>query len=307
MGVADRIAELNGRFGIAGIANVVEGKGGMPRVSIVSPKGEGEMFLHGGHVTSWKPRGREEVLFVSAASRWEDGRAIRGGIPICFPWFGDKADDPKAPAHGLVRAKAWQLESIVQDGDSVTVTMFTANDESTKKWWPAEFRLVHRARFGAELSLELEMTNTGAASLRFEEALHTYLRVGDIARARVRGLDTVHYLDKTDGNREKTQHGEIVIAAETDSVYLDTGHAIELEDPVLHRRIQVSKENSLASVVWNPWIEKAKAMSDLGNDEWKQMVCIESCNVSKHAVTLAPGERHSMNAVIGVSDSSGRE
>jgi glucose-6-phosphate 1-epimerase len=143
------MAQSGRRFEIPGVAQVVEGKGGLPKVLITSSAAAGEMYLHGAHVTSWKPARGEEVLFVSAESRWEDGHAIRGGVPVCFPWFGAKADDPKAPAHGFVRAKAWQLESIAQAGDAVTVSMFTESSESTSKWWPAEFRLVHRATFGS--------------------------------------------------------------------------------------------------------------------------------------------------------------
>jgi glucose-6-phosphate 1-epimerase len=300
MAAAQSIAELDRRFGIPGVARVKEGNGGLPKVEVSSAGIAGEMYLLGAEVTSWKPPGAEEVLFVSAASKWADGRAIRGGVPICFPWFGNKADDPKAPAHGFVRAKPWEIESITRAGDAVTVSLFTGSDEGTKKMWPADFRLVHRATFGGEFSMELEMTNTGAAPLRFEEALHTYFRIGDIGRVRVRGLDGIHYIDKTDGNREKTQQGDVQITAETDRVYLDTRHAVELEDAALRRRIRVSKENSLATVVWNPWVEKAKAMSDFGDDEWKQMACIETCNVAKHAVTLGPGEKHRMKAMIRV-------
>jgi glucose-6-phosphate 1-epimerase len=296
------IAESDRRFGIPGTAQVVEGSGGLPKVRITSPEVEGEMYLHGAHITSWKPAGGEEVLFLSSRSRWEDGHAIRGGVPVCFPWFGGKANDPSAPAHGFVRTKAWQLESIAPDGGAVTVSMFTESNASTKRWWPADFRLVHRARFGPELSLELVLTNTGTTPLRFEEALHTYHRVGDIQKARVQGLDTVRYLDKTDSNQEKTQHGEIVIAAETDRVYLNTQHAVELEDPTLHRRTRVTKQNSLTTVVWNPWVQKAKALSDLGDDEWTQMICIESSNVSDFAVDLAPGQHHTMKAIVRVAD-----
>jgi len=282
------IAESNRRFEIPGIAQVVEGNGGLPKVVSSSHEAIGEMYLHGGHVTSWMPAGGEEVLFLSSQSRWEDGRAIRGGVPVCFPWFGGKADDATAPAHGLVRTKAWQLESIAQVGGAVTVSMFTESDEATKRWWPAEFRLVHRATFGRELSLELEVTNTGRTSLRFEEALHAYHRVGNIETTRVRGLGTVHYLDKTDSNRKKMQHGKVVIVSETDRVYLNTGDAIELEDPVLHRRTRVMKENSRTTVVWSPWAQKAHALSDFADDEWTQMICIETSNVSDFAVNLAP-------------------
>ena len=224
------IAELDRRFGIPGIARVVEGNGGLAKVAIATRDAAGEMYLHGAHVTGWQPRGAEEVLFISAKSRWEDGRAIRGGVPICFPWFAGKADDPNAPAHGFVRTIAWTLESILQAGNSVTVSMSTKNNDDTKKWWPADFYLVHRATFGPELTMELEVSNTGANPLRFEEALHAYFRVGQIDKARVNGLSGIQYVDKTDSNRRKTQQGPIAIVSATDRVYLNTNGAIELED-----------------------------------------------------------------------------
>jgi glucose-6-phosphate 1-epimerase len=301
--MARGISESDRRFEIPGIARIVDGNGGLPKVSVSSPEAAGEMYLHGAHVTSWKPAGREEVLFLSSRAQWEDGRAIRGGVPVCFPWFGDKADDPKAPAHGFVRLKTWQLESIARAGSAVTVSMFTESDENTQKWWPAEFRLVHRATFARELSLELEMTNTGRTPLRFEEALHAYHRVGSIEAARVRGLETVHYLDKTDSDREKVQQGAIVVDSETDRVYLDTTDAIELEDPALHRRALVSKQNSRTTTVWNPWVRKAHALSDLGDGEWREFICIETCNAGDFAVALAPGQQHTMKAVVRVSSS----
>jgi glucose-6-phosphate 1-epimerase len=296
-----RRAELDRRFEIPGTAQLVEGNGGLPKVRITTPEAAGEMYLHGANVTSWRPRGAAEVLFVSSKSLWDHGHAIRGGVPICFPWFGGKADDPKAPSHGLVRAKAWKLESIAQAGGAVTVSMFTESDEDTKRWWPAEFRLVYRATFGSELSLELGMTNTGKTPLRFEEALHAYHTVGNIEDTRVRGLDTVAYVDKTDGNRKKMQQGEIVIVSETDRVYLNTTDAIEVEDPVLHRRMRVTKENSRTTVVWNPWVQKAHTLSDFGDDEWRQMICIESSNVADFAVDLAPGQEHKMKALVRVA------
>jgi len=297
------IAELDRRFGIPGIARVVEGNGGLAKVAMTTRETAGEMYLHGAHVTSWQPRGAEEVLFVSPKSRWDDGHAIRGGVPICFPWFAGKADDPSAPAHGFVRTAAWQLESIAQAGDAVTVSMFTESNDATKKWWPADFHLVHRATFGAELNLELVVRNTGTASLRFEEALHSYFRVGQIEKARLLGLNAVRYLDKTDLNRKKTQQGPIVIAAETDRVYLNTSGAIELEDESLRRRIGVVKENSFTTVVWNPWVEKANALSDFGDAEWMQTVCIETSNVSDFAVELAPGRQHKMQAIVRLANS----
>jgi glucose-6-phosphate 1-epimerase len=302
MDLEGTIAELNRRFGIPGVAQIIEGNGGLAKVHVTSAHATGNMYLHGAHVTSWNPRGAEEALFVSSQSHWKAGRAIRGGVPICFPWFADKADDREAPAHGFVRTKSWQLESIVQTADAVTVTMFTESDESTKKWWPFDFRLVHRATFGSELSLELVLTNSGARALRFEEALHTYLRLGHIESMRVQGLNSVHYIDKTDSNREKIQDGAIVIVSETDRIYLNTPHAVEVEDDTLHRRLRVAKKNSLTTVIWNPWVQKARAISDLGDAEWMQMVCVETSNVSAFAVDLLPGLQHKMTAIISIED-----
>ncbi len=296
------IADLNSRFQIRGAATVVEGNGGLPKIQIATPNALGEIYLHGAHVTAWKPAGEEEVRFLGPHSHYEDGKAMRGGVPICFPWFGDKADDPKAPAHGFVRTKSWQLESIGQSGEEVILS--TVSDDRTRGVWPHDFRLEYRVVFGTELLMELTMTNTGSSPLRFEEALHAYYSVGDVTKASISGLDGVKYLDKTDSMHEKTQTGDITIAAETDRVYVHTAHALELYDPVLQRRIAVEKEDSRSTIVWNPWIEKARALTDLGEDQWKSMLCIEAANVGDAAVALAPGEQHMMTARVRVGNIS---
>jgi glucose-6-phosphate 1-epimerase len=266
----------------------------LPKIQITTPASSGEIYLHGAHVTAWKPAGEEEVLFLSPHSLYEDGQAIRGGVPICFPWFGAKADDAKAPAHGFVRTRSWQLVSIGQSGEEIILS--TVSDDSTRAAWPHDFRLEYRVVFGTELLMELTMTNTGKAPLRFEEALHAYYSVGDVTKASISGLNGVKYLDKTDSMYEKTQTGDITITAETDRVYLHTAHALELYDPVLQRRIAVEKEESRNTVVWNPWVEKAQGLTDLGEDQWKSMLCIEAANVGDAAVELAPGEQHMMTA-----------
>ncbi len=302
MGTGTTIEELDRRFAITGIAEVVTGNGGLPKVRITSAAASAEIYLHGAQVTSWRPADAEEALFLSEHSLWEDGHAIRGGIPICFPWFRAKADDPRAPAHGFVRTKAWELKSIARDGDAVTVSMSTGSDEGTRKWWPGEFQLEHRVTFGRELKLELTVTNTGTVALRLEEALHAYHRVGHVEHVRLRGLDGVNYLDNTDSNREKTQRGDVVLAAQTDNAYLDTQHALELVDPDLRRRIRMSKENSLTTVVWNPWKEGAQLLPDLGNDGWQQMLCVEASNILGFALHLAPGQQHTMTMSIRVAN-----
>jgi glucose-6-phosphate 1-epimerase len=294
------IAELNQHHGIRGIASIVEGNAHLPKIRITAPSASGEMYLHGAHVTSWRPAGQKEVLFLSPRSLYQDGIAIRGGVPICFPWFGDKTDDPQAPAHGFVRTKTWQLESIEHKRDVVTVKMFTESSNNTKKWWPSDFRLSYRASFGTELALEMIVTNIGDTPLHFEEALHAYYSVGDVTKASLAGLDGTQYLDKTDSFREKPQQGEVVITGETDRVYLNTEGKLYLSDPVLQRRTIVIKENSRSTVVWNPWSVKTAAMKDLGADEWKSMLCVEVANVGDAAISLAPGEQHTMRARVRV-------
>jgi glucose-6-phosphate 1-epimerase len=301
MGAMLAVAELDGRFGIPGVARVCEGNGGLPRVQISGSSAHGEMYLHGAQVTSWKPAGGEELLFVSTKSGWKEGHAIRGGIPICFPWFRAKVNDPDAPAHGFVRTRMWQIESIVESEYGVSLSMFTESDEHTQRWWPAKFRLVHRVMFGSELSLELVCTNTGTTLLRFEEALHTYNRVSDVRHVRVQGLDTVRFLDNTDSNKEKTQLGDVAIASQTDNAYLETKNAIDLLDREMRRRIRLKKDNSLTTVVWNPWREGAAGLRDLGDGEWMQFLCVEASNILGAAVNLAPGQEHKMTAVLSVA------
>jgi glucose-6-phosphate 1-epimerase len=297
----ERHTAADRRFGIPDHAQVVEGQGGLPKVRITSPEVSGEMYLHGAQVTSWKPAGIEEVLFVSRQARWEHGRAIRGGVPVCFPWFGSSGDNPTAPAHGFVRTKAWRLESVVQSDSAITISMFTESDDETRRLWPADFHLALHATFGSTLILALVVTNTGPTTMRFEEALHSYYRVGDIHDVRVRGLDATKFLDKADANLEKVQHGDIAIVTETDREFLGTRAPVDVDDASLRRRVRTVKDRSLTTVVWNPWVTKAQALSDLADDEWSEFVCVETCNAGVFAVQLPPGQHHTMRSVVSVS------
>jgi glucose-6-phosphate 1-epimerase len=297
---SQRVAPLAERFRIPGAAEIVSGNGGLTKVVISAPEATGEMYLHGAHVTSWVPPGQAEVLYLSPNSLFQDGRAIRGGVPICFPWFGDKQGDPAAPAHGFVRTKSWELTAIERVGQGIAVTMSAASDEASRKRWPFDFRITCRATFSRELKLELIVTNTGTSGFTFEEALHVYFAVENAESAFVRGLDAVRYLDKTDNRREKMQSDDVHFEAETDRVYLDTEQALQLFDPVGKRRVGIEKQNSRTTVVWNPWVQKSIELKDLGADQWKRFVCVETTNVSPFAVQLPPGESHTMAAVISV-------
>jgi len=196
----------------------------------------------------------------------------------------------------------WQLESIVEDASGVTVSMLTENDERSRHWWPAEFRLVHRVTFGSEMRLELICTNTGTMPLRFEEALHTYNRVANIQDARLQGLDGVSFLDNTESNKKKVQQGEVVIVSQTDSAYLNTKSEVDLLDLEQKRRIRLRKNHSLNTVVWNPWSDGAARLQDLGDGEWRQFLCVEASNILDGAVDLAPGQEHKMAAVLTVDN-----
>jgi glucose-6-phosphate 1-epimerase len=291
--------ELNGRFGISGLVRVEQGNCGLPRLRISTASGAGEIYLHGAQVTSWRPVGGDEMIFLSERSHWEDGKAIRGGVPICFPWFRGKADDPKAPAHGFVRTTQWTLESVeAGDDGTVTVVCATAADDSTRRWWPNDFRLVHRITVGKTLRMELIATNTGSTTFRFEEALHTYFRVGDVERVTVRGLAGTSYFDNMDGNQEKVQAGELRLQGPADNAYLNTTGAVDIVDHVLGRVMRTEKENSSTTVAWNPWQQGAARMADLGDDEWRGMICVEASNILSAAVSLDPGEQHRMCALL---------
>jgi glucose-6-phosphate 1-epimerase len=292
---------LNDSFAIPGIAQIVPGNHGQPKIAIKSAAATAEIYLHGAHVTSWIPAGGEEVLFLSGKAQYQDGKAIRGGVPICFPWFNAKADDPRAPSHGLVRTKSWELESILHEGNAIVVALSTASDETTRKWFPHDYRAVMRVTVGSELKMELIVTNTGAEPLTFQEALHTYYRVGNVAEVRLASLDGVAYLDNTEGNIEKVQRGENTFNRRIDNAYVNTEADLVLTDPSMNRRVLIGKQHSRNTVVWNPWDELAATMADLG-DEWPRFLCVEAANIRGNAVTLPPGEQHTMTATIGLEN-----
>jgi D-hexose-6-phosphate mutarotase len=296
--------ELNQHFGKAGVS-FVAGRNGMTLVRLTTAAAEAEVYLHGAHVTRFEKRGESPVLFMSAQSLFQDDKAIRGGIPVIFPWFGPRQPDPvgKSPMHGFARLSAWEVESADRQGEVASVTLSLTPNELSRSLWPQDFKLTYTVTLDRDvLKLDLTVTNTGAEGFPFEEALHTYFAVGDVRHASVEGLAHTTYLDKTDNAVEKSQDAApIGFTGETDRVYLAAPGTCTINDPGLRRRIVVEKEHSDATVVWNPWVAKAKAMADFGDDEWPGMLCVETCNVGPHAVTLAPGASHSMRVRISTA------
>ncbi len=280
------------------------GRGGLCRLSIDTAICTAELYLHGAHLCRWQPRSQPKpVLWMSDASRFETGAPIRGGVPICFPWFGPKAGDPSAPVHGLARTSAWNLDGVTLEADgSVNARLSLDGDTLASLHVPRTLMLAYELRLGRGLSMALTVTNRGDAPIAFEEALHTYFAVGDVRQVRVAGFEGATYVDKADGARRKTQAETFVtIGGETDRLYLDTGSAVTLTDPGFGRRIRVEKTGSRSTVVWNPWVAKSRAMPDFGDDEWPGMICIETANAADDAVTVPPHASHSMTAGISVA------
>jgi glucose-6-phosphate 1-epimerase len=278
------------------------GEGQLPRLTVANPMARAQIYLHGAHVTAWQPEGHAPVLWMSRDSLWQPGKPIRGGVPICFPWFGAHATEKSAPGHGYARLADWTLVDAHDDEQGATRLAFQLTPGAVL-WplWPHRFEATYRVTVGSSLGLALEISNMGAEEFTFEEALHTYYDVEDVRTVSVSGLEGADYRDKVEGMAGRKQGPDpIRFTGETDRVYLNTQGPCTIHDPGRRRRIVSRKTGSDATVVWNPWVDKAKAMADFGDLEWPGMVCVETCNVNAHAVTLAPGARHTMTATIEV-------
>jgi D-hexose-6-phosphate mutarotase len=292
--------QLEARFGLPGTVRFEAGEGGLVRAVVTTPRATAHVYLHGGHVTHYHPRGQGPVLFLSARSAFAPGQAIRGGVPVVFPWFGARAGDPGAPAHGFARTAAWDVEAVTPAPDgSVAVLLRLDASETTRVLWPHGFVVRYRVGIGAALDLALGVQNTSTEAFRFEAALHTYLAVGDVREVSVRGLEATPYIDKVDGMRRKVEgRAAVRLGGETDRVYLGTRAGCIVDDPAGGRRLIVDKRGSETTVVWNPWAEKVRGMADLGADEWLRFLCVETASVADHAVALGPGGRHELRASI---------
>ena len=283
-------------------ARLEKGPGGLDRLVLSASDGEAVVYLQGAHAAQFQPRGERPVLWMSAQSRFEPGKPIRGGVPICFPWFGPKAGAPDAPPHGFARILSWTIRAVTPEADGrLRAVLELSAEAAARGGFPRELSLSLAVTVGRSLRMELTARNVDSAAVAFEEALHSYFAVSDVRQARVRGLEGVPYVDKTAGMARQPGASEpIAIAAETDRVYLGATGTVTIEDPGWRRRIVVGKSGSSTTVVWNPWIAKAKAMPDFGDDEWSGMVCVETANAMDDAVTLAPGASHVMTATLEV-------
>lgn len=279
--------EILRRFEIPGRVTILEGNGDMPKVEMNTDAACAEVYLHGAHVTDFQINGEPPLLFTSQCSRFARNQPIRGGIPIILPWFGGREGEP---AHGFARLVDWELHETMALPEGGATLRFHLPETSANAMWPP-FTANYVVTVTDKLTLELIVTNRSRDQIfSFENCLHTYFNVGDISQVSVVGLKGATYLDKTDSYAQKVELPEtITIASEVDRTYLDTTSTVEIHDRALRRKILVEKSGSNSTVVWNPWIAKAQQMPDFGDDEYKQMICVESGNVGRNKVALPPG------------------
>lgn len=260
-----------------------------------------EVHRYGANLTFWQPTKVRPVIWISTHALFREGTAIRGGVPICFPWFAKGLSSDRLPSHGLARLSTWERESTSEYDDVVTAVYGLDSTDAFEEWHsPHRNTVQYTISMGTALDLRLAVTNTDSSDFTFEEALHTYLAVSDINQVSVAGLSGHSYRDNTDGLRF-IQEGPLRFSGEVDRIY-DTSDTIEVIDPGWHRTLRISRVNSSSAIVWNPWKDRATELTDFGDDEWRDMICVEGANVRGAAVTIAPGETHTMGYRIDVVD-----
>ena len=290
-------------FELPGLATFSRHSDGLPVLDVTTGLGQARLFLQGAHLAAWQPVGHAPVLFLSESSHFSRGKAIRGGVPVIFPWFGPHPGQPAAPPHGFVRTADWLVETLeISPDQTVTVVLRIEDSPASRAIWPHPFALRYRVSIGATLQLALEIKNRGISPCIFEEALHTYLAVSDARNVLLTGLAGTVFIDKVDGFTRKPHHSEpLTFAGETDRVFLETTAPCIVDDPALHRRIVIEKTGSATTVVWNPWQEKARALPDFGDEEWTRMLCVETANAADNAITLDAGATHTMTARLSLA------
>jgi glucose-6-phosphate 1-epimerase len=292
------IATLNTRFGARGRIAFRAGENGLPIAALAGVTGSCEVSLYGGHVLSYRPAGHLPVLFMSKSSRFEPGKPIRGGIPVCWPWFGPHPTDPALPAHGFARIVPWRLAATEYTSRSAEIRLALDDTAETRGWWPHRFSLTLRVALENALKVELTTRNTDTHPFTFSEALHSYFGVRQIMDVILRGLEGAAFTDVVTGAAGRPQETPLVIRQEVDRVYAGTEAECVIDDAGLERQIVVAKRGSRTTVVWNPWIDKAKRLPDFGDEEYTRMVCVETANAGANAITLEPGKSHTLAAVI---------
>lgn len=283
---------------------------GIDQVVLRNPRGaSARVSLHGGQVTSWRNEHGEELLFTSSKAIFKPPKAMRGGIPICFPQCGNGGS---LELHGFARNKIWTIDdnppplhSNDYHGKSFVDLLLKPSEEDLKCWPHSfEFRLRVSLAADGDLSLISRIRNVNGKPFSFSFAYHTYFSVSDISEVRIEGLETLDYLDNLCQKERFTEQGNaITFESEVDRVYLSAPNAIAILDHEKKRTYVIRKEGLPDIVVWNPWEKKSKSMGDFGDEEYKQMVCVDGAAIVR-PIALKPGEEWTGRVQLKVVPSS---
>ncbi|MCY1722240.1 D-hexose-6-phosphate mutarotase [Prolixibacteraceae bacterium Z1-6] len=294
--------ELNDRFGIEGEIGFYEEEDLI--FAMVSNKfADATISLYGAQILNFNPVRNMEILWMSSESYLEKGKAIRGGIPVCFPWFGMHETDEKMPQHGFARIMDWEVSKaeILAGGESL-ITMQLCSSEETKKYWPYDFCAEMIFIVGNQLSVTLKVTNTSGEPIDYTCALHTYFSLSAIENITIEGLQNTRYQNQLDGGDYLQEKPLLKIKEATTHHYYDTEQTCVINDPVYNRRISIKKQGSKNSTVWNPWTETCAKLGDIADDGYHTFVCLETVNKINDIIELAPGETHETTSIIGIEE-----
>lgn len=263
----------------------------------------------GAQILSYGPDDEPSIIWLSEEAKLEPGNSVRGGVPVCWPWFGDLQRNPhsiqamhqqpqQASAHGLVRSIDWSLAEIEQSEQAACISFSYNSLEQPLAHWPHAAELKLTVRLGERLSISLTCRNLGQQPLTFSQALHTYFAVSNIQTVSVVGLEDCDYIETMDNWQTRTQSGALHFSGETDRIYLHPPAKLQICDPDWQRTINLLSRGSQSAVIWNPWIDKARRLSQFNDAAWQQMLCIESANVLEDMITLAPASEHQLHLDI---------
>jgi glucose-6-phosphate 1-epimerase len=268
------------------------------------PKFFAEICLQGAQLTQFIPRGESPLIWLSPSAKYNKGQGLRGGIPICWPWFGSLAKNPEAiqmqatnpsidyekKAHGFVRTLDWSLSHYAESAHGVELSMTIGHSADTLKIWPFEFSLTCHFILSSHLEVTLETHNLSEQTMHFSQALHTYFPTNDIYNTRILGAEKQDYIDALDKWAIKKQDNAINIKQEVDRIYFG-----KADYRILSAQETIRVEsNSNSSVIWNPWIDKSKRLSQFSDTDYLSMLCIESANAAQDSVELQAKDTHSL-------------
>ena len=279
--------------------HLTQNEHGFPILNVRNPHAQARFSLYGAQMLSYKPHGStHDLFFLSEKAIYQTGKAIRGGAPLCWPWFGPDPEQKGRPAHGFARTNMWQLDKVEQLEDQSSVVILTLEDTTeTYAIWPYHFRLTLKVIIGKTLKMSLITENRSDQPMQITQAIHSYFAVGDIAQVQVDGLEDLSYIDKSKlgQNQTKTQNGAIAIDQEVDRIYLNSPDQVQISDRSRQQTVHILNQNSQTTVVWNPWIDICQQMNDLQNNDYKKFICVETANVATNTICIEAGKQFQLD------------